>query len=411
MKVLGIIAEYNPFHLGHLYHLQTAKRKINPTATIAILSSNFLQRGEPALIDKWARCETALRNGIDLVLELPVAFSSRSAMWFASGGVQSLAATGIVTHLAFGAESSDLKKLQLIADFFNHEEHSFQKSLDEYLKQGFSFPHARSLALNKVMGSDANDFINELNNPNNILAIAYLRNLALLSEKIEPVLVKRLGNYHAQRPENQFASATAIRRLIKEKNSSWVNYVPETTKEVLLKKFQDREGPVFLENLEQGILSCLRRMSPAEISNIIEVNEGLENRLWKMALETGTIYELIEKLKTKRYTHTRIQRLLIHLYLGFTKNDVFTQPYYLRVLGFNEKGQKLLKLIKTKARLPIITKLAHGYKNIDESAKKMLELEIRATDLYTLAYPDPQKRKGRLDFYRSPIVITTDEQN
>jgi len=208
MKILGIIAEYNPFHLGHQYHLQTAKEITKADAIIAVISSSFMQRGEPAIVDKWARCEMALKAGVDLVLELPTAFSCRSAYWFASGSIKSLAATGLVTHLAFGAESGKLSSLKEIASFLNSEDAQFKYYLNIFLNAGNSFPKARSLTLEKLLGENAKNFLEELNNPNNILALAYLRILEEIDSTIEPVLIKRVGEYHAQSPENGDISVT-----------------------------------------------------------------------------------------------------------------------------------------------------------------------------------------------------------
>lgn len=396
MKVIGIIAEYNPFHLGHLYHLNQAKEKVNNhKGTVAIMSGSFLQRGEPALVDKWVRTETALRAGIDLVLELPVAFSSRSAYWFAQGGVKSLAATGIVTHLAFGAETADLEKLKESAQRINIEDPAFNQKMEEYLKQGHSYPKSRSLALENE----------EINKPNDILAIAYLRALEQLNTTIEPILINRIGNYHSTVPEKGLASATAIRKLILKGDLKWTQYLPEWSSQLLLKEFKAGRGPVTLKSLEQAIIAVIRRMSPEEIREIIEVSEGLENRLFEIAQQTGDIEILLKKLKTKRYTYTRMQRLVIHTFLNFTQAHSINEPPYLRVLGFNSRGKELLKMMKKQSQLPIITKFSHGYQEINDSGRKILDLEVLATDLYYLGFPNTQQRKAKQDFYRSPVII------
>ncbi|MDK2822180.1 MAG: hypothetical protein PWQ67_1226 [Clostridia bacterium] len=405
MKVLGVIAEYNPFHFGHYYHLQKAKELTGASAVICIIGSSFLQRGEPALVDKWARCQMALHAGADLILELPIVFSCRSALWFAMGGVKSLASTGIITHLAFGAETTDLNKMQQIARILNQENSSFVKNLEKYLDLGYSYPKSRSLTLQTILNTPENDFINDLDKPNNILALAYLQVLESLNSKIEPVLIKRLGHYHSLQPENGIASATAIRKLILEKNPLWYKYVPESTKEILTLEFNQGKGPVSLQSVEQSIMATIRRKTPKDLKNIIEVKEGLENRIWQLAQSSGNITSLIEKLKTKRYTYTRMQRLLTHIFIRFTNDLSITSPEYLRVLGFNSKGQELLQLMKTNCQLPIITKFAQGYDQVSEIGKKVMDLEARATDLYTLAFPNPQVRQGRQDFYRSPIII------
>lgn len=395
MQVIGIIAEYNPFHLGHLYHLTEAKKKIENSGVIAVLSGSFLQRGEPALVNKWVRTEMALKAGIDLILELPVAFSSRSAYWFALGGVRTLAATGIVTHLAFGAETDDLAQLKETAQKLNYEDPLFMQKIEEYLSLGHSYPKSRSLALKNM----------DISQPNDILAVAYLRVLEQLETTIEPLLIPRIGSYHAQRPENGLASATAIRKLILEGDQNWTRYLPQWSAQLLLKEFNEGRGPVTLTSLEQSIFTVIRRMGPHQIRKIIEVSEGLENRLYELAQKTGNIEILLNKLKTKRYTYTRLQRLVIHVLLNFTKDLSITSPQYLRVLGFNKRGKELLKKMKKSSTLPIITKFSDGYHEINDQGKKILDLEVLATDLYFLGFPNKDERSGRQDFYKSPVII------
>lgn len=404
MRVLGLIAEYNPFHLGHLYHLNQAKRISSSDGVIAILSGSFLQRGEPAIIDKWVRTEMALKSGIDLVLELPVVFASRSAYWFAQGGVKSLAASGIISHLAFGAETNHLLPLKSLAQKLNNEDQLFTQILNEFLGAGYSYPKSRNLALQKLL-PDISLNLSELDKPNNVLALAYLRVLEQLKSPIEPILIKRIGSYRGLTPKNGIASATAIRQLIINRNPTWVHYLPETSSQLLLKKFTEGKGPITLKSLEQAILAVIRRMSLEDIKNIIEVTEGLENRLQKLVHETGDIDKLLEKLKTKRYTYTRMERLLIHAFLNFTQNLSFDEPQYLRVLGFNQQGKELLRLMKQHSSLPIITKFAQGFHQVSEQGRKMLDLEIQATDLYHLGFSKPEHRLGRQDFYRSPVIL------
>ncbi|KJS18951.1 MAG: hypothetical protein VR72_20955 [Clostridiaceae bacterium BRH_c20a] len=404
MRVTGIVAEYNPFHLGHSYHVKKAKEISKADTVIAMMGGNFLQRGEPALVDKWTRTEMALRAGIDLVLELPFVFASRSASWFAQGSVKSLAKTEIITHLAFGAETANLPALKLIAQKLNREDIIFSETLESFLKLGYSYPKARTLTLQQQFTEISID-INELNNPNNVLALAYLRVLDQLNSNIEPVLIKRIGSYHAQEPEKEIASATAIRKLILNHNDDWKKYVPTSTKDILVKELIRGRGPVTLKSFEQPILSVVRRMKIEELGRIVEVTEGIENRLWELAQKTGDITSLLEKIKTKRYTYTRMQRLLIHSFLNFTEDMSVDEPQYLRVLGFNSQGKKLLKLINSNSSLPIITKFSQGYKDISETGRKILDLEIRATDLYNLAFPNLKERQGRMDFYKSPVII------
>lgn len=399
MKILGIIAEYNPFHLGHCYHLKRAREIIQPDGVIAVLGGNFLQRGEPAIVDKWTRAQMALAGGIDLVLELPTAFACRSALWFATGGVKLLENTGIVSHLAFGAETNNLNTLKKVANILNTEPLEFKKVLGKYLDQGLSYPKARNIALENICSND----LKGLDKPNNILAIAYLRSLEMIDSEIKPIIIKREGNYHSTEIEEGFMSASAIRHSLFDKNNLWENHVPLTTKEILKEQIALGKAPVYPNNFSDCILAIIRRSGPGELKKIIEMEEGLENRVFQLAQSTTSLNELIEKLKTKRYTHTRIQRLLTHILINFKQDYVFYEPQYLRVLGFNNNGKKLLKLIKQKSQLPIVTKFAHGHRNLSTSGQRMLNLESRATDIYALGYPATANRYGQQEFYSSPI--------
>ncbi|SMB93580.1 Predicted nucleotidyltransferase [Desulfonispora thiosulfatigenes DSM 11270] len=402
MKVLSIIAEYNPFHYGHLYHLNEAKKSVNPDITVCILASNFLQRGEPSIVDKWSRTKMALHAGIDLVIELPVAFSCRSAFYYATGAVTSLVKSGVVTHLSFGTEANNLLQLQKIAQVINNEDALYKSVLHDFLGAGFSYPKARILTLEKVLDLK-NDDLRELDNPNNILALAYLQVLDILKNDITPVGILRKGDYHSLDPNHGFASASAIRKLIKNNDPNWKNHVPSFTREILENDFKDGKGPLFLDNLEQNIIAIIRRTNPLELQKIIEINEGLENRIYQSAQKHSSIKELLTELKTKRYTYTKIQRSLTHIYLNYEKSLDLKEPKYLRILGFNSKGQSLLKHMKSSSELPLINRFSNAFKIVDSTGKKILDLEARASDLYSLALPNPNQRYGKQDYYNSPI--------
>ena len=404
MQVTGIVAEYNPFHNGHGYHItQTAALQQND-GVIAVMSGNFTQRGETAVFDKWTRTEMALHCGVDLVLELPAAFAVRSAGYFARGAVLSLAATGVVTHLSCGVESQTATELQVLADFLAEESPQFQEALQQQLQQGLSFPSARHKALLQlgVTGAD------QLQSPNNILALHYLQTIRQEHLSITPLLITRLGNYNDDTipaSSQGFASASAIRKLLLQGDSHWQQQVPKPVEQLIHKQLQQGYLPMTNENFTQTIFTLLRRSTPEQLTEIIETAEGLENRIFAAAHQTNTINELCEAVKSKRYTYTRIQRMLIHLLLNFTQQYAANEPAYLRVLGFNHTGQKILKEMKKKAELPILIRPARQRQQLSLQAQQMLALDCRATNLYYLGYALPFLRKSNLDLLQSPVQV------
>lgn len=408
MKVLGIVAEYNPFHNGHFYHLQKSLRQTAADYTVCIMSGHFLQRGEPALVDKWARTQMAIRAGIDLVIELPFAYAVRSAQDFAFGALTLLEATGVVQYLSFGSELGNLDQLKELAQILIDEPDELKLLIKKELATGRPYPQAQAKALESL----SLGFSEELWQPNNILALEYLKALILLKSKIQPLTIKRKNtNYHDLEVRENFASATGIREIIsKEKTLESIQpLVLKSTLEVLTNEFSAGKGPIFLENFSQILLSSLRRSNPEDIARHLDVIEGLEQRIKKKAHQSTNLEELIMEIKTKRYTRTRIQRILIHHLLNFTQDLalLFKQeggPQYLRILGFSSKGIDLLKEIRKNSALPIIQKVT-AYKkekaNYSPALEKMLKLDFLASNLYCLAYPNLKYRKGGRDFYCS----------
>ncbi|SHF20960.1 Predicted nucleotidyltransferase [Caldanaerobius fijiensis DSM 17918] len=407
MHVMGIIVEYNPFHNGHLYHLNKSKEVTDATHVIAVMSGNYIQRGEPALVDKWARAKMALSCGVDLVIELPFVYAVQSAEIFAYGAIKLLDSTNIVDSICFGSESGDIKALTKIAEILAYEPNSFKSSIKKYLKQGRSFPEARQIAIAEHLKASSNI----LATPNNILAIEYIKNLMRLNSKIKPYTIKRISSgYHDVVIRDNIPSATAIRNILKASNMHKINgTMPDICYEELIKEFNKGKGPVFIEDFEMPIFYTLRKVNKRELMEIQDVSEGLENRLIKYSREAGNLNELISHVKTKRYTMTRIKRILIHTMIGIKEQDlkIFNAnggPQYIRVLGFNEKGRNLLKLIKERSQLPIITNVRNTAK-YPALIKSMLEIEARATDLYVLGFKNPLERKAGRDQMTSPIVV------
>ncbi|MFY9174764.1 MAG: nucleotidyltransferase [Peptococcia bacterium] len=416
MTVTGIIAEYNPFHNGHLFHLQETKRLLPESPVIAVMSGHFLQRGEPALLNKWARAEMAILQGVDLVLELPVLYSCRSAYWFARGGLEILKATGVVSHFSFGVENDDLSALTQAASILAQEESSFKQDLQEYLNQGLSFPKARAEALQKNTQLPQNLW----SKPNNVLALTYLQVNEELQLDLIAVPIKRRGSGYNEKSlrANENPSASAIRAILtnspdrdfSETLHNLEPYLPSTSIEIIEREYKSGQCPVHFESLTPQILTLLRRSSPEELQHIIEVTEGLENRLYESAFMATNLADYLSLVKTKRFTYSRLQRFLIHLLLNYRKTNetlLHKGPPYLRVLGFNATGQKVLKEIKSRSKLPVITQGKESKKLISSSRFRVFwEKDILASDLYNLLYPAQEARKGKTDYLLSPFKDT-----
>ncbi|HZK87956.1 MAG TPA: nucleotidyltransferase, partial [Anaerovoracaceae bacterium] len=382
MKVLGIIAEYNPFHNGHLYHLRESKKNIGADFVIAVMSGNFVQRGEPALINKWERAKVAVENGIDLVIELPVAFACNNSELFARGAVEILNGLGCVTHLSFGSEEGTLDNLKLIASVLAAENEAFKEALKENLQAGSSFAKARERAVNSATGINFSEIIK---GSNNILAIEYLKQLELTKSNIIPVTLKRKGPaYNDKGSSGDFASATLIRDILKTKGDVRF-YVPEITLDSINKQKQ----LLYLEDFSQVIFSKLLQFANNELKEIYSVSEGLENRIKNQIRKSDDIQKLIESVISKRYTESRMKRVLIHSLLNLDKykfNEIINNKVnYCRVLGFSRNGAKLLRLIKKEELndLPVITNIN---KEIDTQDKMwlLMNYDVLSSDLYNL---------------------------
>lgn len=411
MRVAGIIAEYNPFHNGHAYHLNRARELTNADYIMAVLSGPFTQRGEPSIADKWARTRMALSCGADLVLELPFTYAAQSAEWFARGGVSIFDKTGVVTDLCFGMESDSLEPLQAIAHTAAKENRAFKKSLRRSLKEGQSFPAARAEALSESL-ADAPESLGEMvKQPNNILAIEYLKSLLILKSQIKPVGIRREGTgYHDEEAAGAYASASFIRKEIREGHLDAVAlYMPEAAYGILRECITEGRAPVFPDAYDAAVLSCLRRSTPDEIALWPDVSEGLENRLQRLAQETSSVDTLVDAASTRRYTYARIRRILAYGLIGLTRRklDRYKRaggPGYLRVLGFNESAVPLIKAIRQNAVLPLVMSPAKALKEIKpKSARSQLLLDIRAQNLYALGMPDAGRRTGNMDYYQPYI--------
>ncbi|HWQ76610.1 MAG TPA: nucleotidyltransferase [Syntrophomonas sp.] len=411
MTAVGIIAEFNPFHNGHLHLLREAKKAVAGAPAVCVMSGNFLQRGEAAWCDKWSRTAMALRAGADLVIELPVCYAVRSAYYFARGAVQLLERTGVVTHLAFGSENGDLDKLKIIAAVIGGESQDYRNQLKEYLARGYSFARARSLALQQII--DDPDLSELLLQPNNILALEYLHVLDELQSPMAALTFPRLGTGYHSNHLSELASASAIRSaLTKELDLDAIAAsVPPATMQIIAEEIFRGRAPVVNEALEQSILLKLRLSSATELADIYEVGEGLEHRIVKAAQQSVSLAELKHKIKTKRYSLSRINRMLLYCLWDLSKNKIacFDEygPQYLHVLGFSPSGQKILQEIKSQSILPFFSRGSEVKQACRDHGRPalqtMLELDQRVCDIYSLLYPNPEARKGGRDFIMSPI--------
>lgn len=410
-KVLGIVAEYNPFHNGHFYHMQESKKITEADSCICVISGNFTQRGEPSIVNKWAKTYMALCCGADLVIELPTIYSISSAENFASGAIKIFDSLKIVTDISFGAECNDLATLNNIANVFYSEPANYKTILNHELKRGLSYPVARENAVLMYL-NDIKRYANVLSNSNNILAIEYLKALKQQKSMIQPNIVPRKNVYYNdQKIVDDFASATAIRKLMLNREYAEVRkVVPRSTYQIIGEEYKKNHIILGIKKYEKEIIYALRVMPIEEIQNLPDVNEGLEFAIKKAASETNDIEELIEKVKSKRYTQTRIQRILLYVLLGITKKDMEDSKKmvpYVRVLGFNSRGKILIsEIMNQNPKLNMITsvgKYVNKKMPKNKQLTRMLDLDINATNIYTLGYGG--ESKANLDYTQNMIII------
>ena len=405
--ILAIISEYNPFHNGHLKHLTLSKQLTKADFSIAIISGNFVQRGDTSIIDKWTKAEMALKSGFDIVLELPTIYSISSAENFAEGAIKILNSLGIVDYLSFGSELGEIAPLNDLANLLYKEPKELSALINQNLRTGVSYPKAREIALMQFLGGHEKHK-QALNNPNNILGIEYLKALKKYKSNIKPITIKReYSDYNSKTIKKGIASSTAIRALIqKKKNVHTV--VPYETYELLEKQIEEGKIVSSLQAFEKEIIYTLRRMTLQEIASLPDVSEGLENRIKVAANNYNTLNELIENIKSKRFTQTRIQRILLYALLSISQKDMNASKRitpYIRVLGFNKHGKKIISAIakqNPKAHI-IISVKKFMENNTDNNLRNMLSKDILATNIYTLAYKN--EPIANLDYTHKVIEI------
>lgn len=407
-SVVGVIVEYNPMHNGHAYHLAEARRASGAEAVVAVMSGHWLQRGEPALMNKWARAEAALLSGADLVLELPAAWSAQPAERFAFGAVSALEATGIVDAFCFGSESGDIAELSRLADRLANEPAAFAALLRERLKRGMAYPAAYADACAALTG--ALETAETLAAPNNSLGFHYLLARARLGSRMTPLTIRRAkaGFHDMSFGDASIASATAIRaRLLAAGDdpaaalAAVEPYMPAGTRRVLAREWEAGRAPMHWERYKLPLLHKLLTLPADRLAAFREVTEGLERRIKKALPELGaapSVERLLDALKTKRYTRTKLQRMLTAVYIGIEKEDggAAAGVPYLRVLGFTGAGRALLARMKQSAAVPVIT-------GVGADPHPLLALEAAATSAYALGYAAPTSYDFFADYYRSPV--------
>lgn len=407
--IVGIIAEYNPFHNGHYYHIQKSKELSCDDSVVAVISGNFTQRGEPSIINKWSKAYMAICGGADLVIELPTIYAISSAENFASGAMKILDSMKIVDSVSFGAEARELSTLNNIANVLCEEPKQYLTILAHELDKGISYAKARENAILMYL-NDIKRYANILNSPNNILAIEYLKAIKKIRSNIEPVMVQRKKVYYNdEKIVDEFASSTGVRKLLENMEFSEIKKViPRSSYKILANDYNNL-GPVLgLKCYEKEIIYILRRMSIEQIANLPDVAEGLEYAIKKAVSNTNSIEELIDSVKSKRYTQTRIQRILLYALLGIDKQIMETSKKitpYIRVLGFTQRGKALLsEMKKINPKLKIITsvKKFEDEEN-NKQLKMLLNIDKYATDVYTEAYKE--ESKANLD-YTNNLIIT-----
>ncbi|MCL2052140.1 MAG: nucleotidyltransferase family protein [Lachnospiraceae bacterium] len=430
MKTIGIIAEFNPFHRGHKHLIDEAKRLTQADFCIALMSGNFVQRGSPALINKYLRTRMALLNGIDLVIELPVVYATGSAEYFSRGAVRLFDKLGVVDFLCFGSECGEIEILKKTAAQFSDESPAFQKNLQTQLKKGLSFPHARSLAIDSPSQSSCENKSLPITSsltaalanaslanaslataPNNILAIEYLKALSFFDSKIDPVTIKRKGaGYH----DEQAASASILRKLLSnelpgelpselpsglnnpklEKGMpgelpsgcpSWNELVPENT--LPLYDYNGETSFCDINSFSDLLYYKLTLNADSGYTQFFDVSKDLSDKIRKNLAAYSGYESFIHALKSKDLTYLRISRCLNHILLDIFKNDVTLfidndYVFYARMLGFRESAGTLLKAIKANSALPLLSKLADAEKLLDKVGLKMLKKDIQAAHIY-----------------------------
>ena len=401
MKIVGLIAEYNPFHNGHQYHINKAKEITGADVAIVVMSGNFVQRGAPAIMPKHLRAEMALKAGASLMIELPVCYATGTAEQFAYGAVSILHSLGCVDAICFGSECGDINVLNELAGILCNEPKEYKESLQKHLRNGFSFPLARQKAIEEIYPSQ--DFSNILEQPNNILGIEYLKALYRLNSNMKPYTIQRISSqYHDIDLQEEFSSATALRQTISNGNfSNLSGQIPSNCMTLLEAHYQTRY-PIYTNDFSLLLKYRLLNETKSSLTEYADVSEELANRIYNQRNEYIDFEQFCELLKTKEVTYSRVSRALLHILLRIKKTD-YTDIHYARVLGFRTGDSDVLTVIKNASAIPLLTKLT-ATKNLSDSAVQMLDQDIYASNLYESVVTDKFKTPY-INEYEHQIVI------
>lgn len=387
-KTLTIISEYNPLHIGHKYHIEQSKKLTNCDYTVCILSGNFVQRGEPSIINKWEKTKTCLDNGFDLVIELPCLYAISSAENFANGAIKIANQISPNGYLSFGSEDGNVEKLNKLTNLISENENTYIQLLKQKISEGYSYPKSQELVIDKLF---ENEF-SKICSPNNILGLEYLKSLKSTNSKIIPLTIKRQSN---------FPSSSQIRSILRKSQSltDLKDILPTTSFDILEKNINEGTVVLSLKKFEKEIIYTLRKMNIDDLKNIPDLSENLVTKFKKASDSCNNLEKLIELLKNKSITQARLQRILLYILLGITKNDMEMSKQtipYIRVLGTSNKGKEILPIISKSANLITSVKTFED-KCTNKNLLRMLEIDKLATNIYTLAYTG-ENSKSNLDY-------------
>lgn len=412
MNIVGLITEYNPFHNGHLYHIQEAKRVAKADAAVVIMSGNFVQRGAPAIMPKHLRAKSALLSGADLVLELPVCFATGSAEFFAMGAIALLDSLGCVDSICFGSECGDSEILGKIAKILLEEPDDYKKALQNALRKGMSFPQARQHALQGYFINnhfDANALADVLSQPNNILGIEYMKALYQRNSSMKAYSIRRIGaGYHESELTEKYSSASAIRHsLAKDSLSESIYRQLPFAAQTIMKETFDMRYPVYANDFSLILKYKLLQETKKSLTSYMDVSEDLANRIINLRNDFQSFDGFCDALKTKDMTYARISRGLLHILLDIRTEHLANYKkngycHYAHILGFRKSSAELLSLLKGTSKVPLLTKLTQT-EDLSEAGYQMLHQDIFASDLYESVITDKFETPF-INEYRQQIV-------